>query len=100
MKVFLCCTVNLKWKSQKSLGKQWLVDLDGVVPAAAGHAGSSCFMALLIEMCFCVFESGAEYSYHMRFLMAAATLNCFKPVITTLNFLAGQREAFAAGVAC
>lgn len=100
MKVFLCCTVNLRWKSQKSLGKRWLVDSDGIVPAAAGHAGSSGFMALLIEMCLCIFESCAEYSYQMRFLMAAATLNCLKPVITTLNFLTGQREAFACGIAC
>lgn len=32
--------------------------------------------------------------------MAAATLNCFKLLITTPNFLAGQRGAFAARIAC
>lgn len=32
--------------------------------------------------------------------MAAAILNCFKPLITTPSFLAGQRGAFAARIAC
>lgn len=32
--------------------------------------------------------------------MAAATLNCYKPLITTPNFLAGQRGAFVARTAC
>lgn len=68
------------------------------MPAAAGHAGSSSFMASLVEICLCIFESCAEYSCQMRFLMAAATLNCFKLLITAPNFLAGQREAFAARI--
>lgn len=70
------------------------------VPAAAGHAGSSSFMALLLEMCLPIFESCAEYRGQMRFLMAAAILNCFKPLTTTPDFLAGQRGAFAARIAC
>lgn len=57
-------------------------------------------MALLVEICLCIFESCAGCSCQMRFLMAAATLNCYKPLITTPNFLAGQRGAFVARTAC
>lgn len=57
-------------------------------------------MALLVEMYLRIFESCAEYSCQMRFLMAAAILNCFKPLVTPPSFLAGQRGAFAARIAC